>query len=67
MNVSVNVAYRIRPDLGTLQAEKPAFQILAEVAGGTTVTIDGRKMTLSGAAASRTWTSPRSAPASPAT
>ncbi len=48
VNVSVNVAYRIRPDLGTLQADKPSFQILAEVAGGTTVTIDGRKMALSG-------------------
>jgi hypothetical protein len=48
VNVSVNVAYRIRPDLATLQAEKPAFQILAEVAGGTTVTIDGHAMTISG-------------------
>jgi hypothetical protein len=48
VNVSVNVAYRIRPDLGTLGAERPSFQILAEVAGKTTVTIDGRKMALSG-------------------
>jgi hypothetical protein len=48
VGVSVNVAYRIRPDLATLQAEKPAFQILAEVATGTSVTIDGRPMTISG-------------------
>ncbi len=48
VNVSVNVAYRIRPDLGTLQSEKPSFQILAEVAEGTTVTIDGRKMAIAG-------------------
>ncbi len=47
VGLSVNVAYRVRPDLGTLQAEKPAFQILAEVASGTTVSIDGRPMTLS--------------------
>jgi hypothetical protein len=47
VNVNVNVAYRIRPDLATLQSERPAFQILAEVAGKTTVTIDGRKMALS--------------------
>jgi hypothetical protein len=46
--VSLNVAYRIRPDLTTLQSEKPAFQILAEVASGTAVTIDGRKMAISG-------------------
>jgi len=46
--VTLNVAYRIRPDLGTLQSEKPAFQILAEVASGTVVTIDGRKMALQG-------------------
>jgi hypothetical protein len=48
VNVSVNVGYRLRPDLGTLQADKPAFQILAEVAAGTTVTIDGRPMAIAG-------------------
>ncbi len=48
VSLSVNVAYRIRPDLATLQSEKPAFQILAEVASGTAVTIDGRKMALAG-------------------
>jgi hypothetical protein len=46
VNVSVPVAYRVRSDLATLQAERPAFQILAEVAGGTSVTIDGRKMAI---------------------
>ena len=48
VGVSVNVGYRIRPDLATLQADRPSFQILAEVAGGTTVTIDGRKLAISG-------------------
>jgi hypothetical protein len=48
VGVSINVAYRIRPDLATLQADKPSFQIVAEVAGGTSVTIDGRKMALAG-------------------
>jgi hypothetical protein len=46
VGVSVNVAYRIRPDLAALQAERPAFQILAEAASGTTVSIDGRKLPL---------------------
>lgn len=48
VGVTVNVAYRIRPDLASLQAERPAFQIIAEVATGTTVTIDGHKLPLAG-------------------
>ncbi len=47
VNVNVNVGYRIRSDLATLQADRPAFQIVAEVAAGTSVTIDGHKMPLS--------------------
>ncbi|APR85066.1 Hypothetical protein A7982_10415 [Minicystis rosea] len=48
VGVVVNVAYRIRPDLAALQAERPAFQIITEAAAGTTVTIDGRKLPLAG-------------------
>jgi hypothetical protein len=47
VGVTVSVAYRVRPDLATLQAERPAFQVLAEAAPGTTITIDGRKVPLS--------------------
>ncbi|MFT3775122.1 MAG: zinc ribbon domain-containing protein [Minicystis sp.] len=46
VGVAVNVAYRIRPDLASLQAERPAFQIIAEAATGTTISIDGRKLPL---------------------
>jgi hypothetical protein len=46
VSVVVHVAYRIRPDLAALQAERPAFQIVAEAASGTTVTIDGRPVPL---------------------
>lgn len=46
IGVSVHVAYRIRPDLASLQAEQPAFQIVAEAATGTVVTIDGKKLPL---------------------
>ena len=48
MRVNVNVSHRIRPDLATLQADKPSFQIIAEVATGTTVSVDGRPMTIAG-------------------
>jgi hypothetical protein len=48
VRVNVNVSHRIRPDLATLQADKPSFQIIAEVATGTTVTVDGRPMTIAG-------------------
>jgi len=47
VGVTVNVAYRVKPDLATLQAERPAFQILAEASPGTTITVDGRKVSLS--------------------
>ena len=48
VGVTVNVAYRIRPDLASLQAERPAFQIIAEVAAGTSVAIDGHTLALAG-------------------
>lgn len=46
VSVVVHVAYRIRPDLAALQAERPAFQIVAEAASGTKVSIDGRDVPL---------------------
>ena len=46
VGVMVHVAYRIRPDLAALQAERPAFQITVEASSGTTVTIDGQKLPL---------------------
>lgn len=46
VGVTVHVAYRIRPDLSALQAEKPAIQIVAEATTGTTVTVGGRKIPL---------------------
>lgn len=48
VGVTLNVAYRIRPDLSTLQAERPAIQIIAEAATGTAITLDGKPMQLSG-------------------
>jgi hypothetical protein len=48
VHVMVNVAYRIRPDLGTLQGERPSIQIVAEAARGTTIALDGKPMQLSG-------------------
>jgi hypothetical protein len=48
VGVTLNVAYRIRPDLSTLQADKPAIQIIAEAAAGTSITLDGKPMQLSG-------------------
>ncbi len=46
--IPIQVGYRIRPDLATLQAERPSFQIVAEAPGGASVTLDGKKLQLSG-------------------
>lgn len=48
VGVAVNVAYRIRPDLTALQADRPSFQIVAEAARGTMVAIDGKPVQLAG-------------------
>jgi hypothetical protein len=48
VGVTLNVAYRIRPDLSTLQAERPTIQIIVEAARGTSVTIGGKAMQLAG-------------------
>lgn len=46
--VSVGVAYRIRPDLATLQGERPTLQVVVEAMGGTEVLLDGKALSLSG-------------------
>jgi hypothetical protein len=46
VGVVVNVAYRIRPDLSTLQADHPSIQIVAEAARGTTIAVNGRTLPL---------------------
>jgi hypothetical protein len=48
VGVMLNVAYRIRPDLSSLEAERPAIQIIAEAASGTRISVDGKPMQLSG-------------------
>jgi hypothetical protein len=48
VSVPVNVAYRIHPDLKSLDAERPSFQIVAEAAKGTAITVDGRALPLAG-------------------
>ncbi|HVY48540.1 MAG TPA: hypothetical protein VHB21_21775, partial [Minicystis sp.] len=45
-NVSVHVGYRIRPDLGTLEGDRPAISIVAEAARGTTMLLDGKPLAL---------------------
>jgi hypothetical protein len=48
LGIIVNVAYRIRPDLASLQADHPSIQVVAEAAAGTSVSINGRTLPLSG-------------------
>ncbi|EYF08635.1 Large tegument protein [Chondromyces apiculatus DSM 436] len=45
--ISVDVAYRISPDLATLQGEKPVLQVSVEALAGTEVTLDGKPLALS--------------------
>ncbi|MEJ7729916.1 MAG: hypothetical protein WKG00_11915 [Polyangiaceae bacterium] len=46
VSVQVPVAYRIRPELSTLQGERPAIQVVIEAVDGTTVAIDGKPVPL---------------------
>ncbi len=39
LRVVVHVAYRVRPDLATLQGDRPAISIVADAAHGTTVAL----------------------------
>jgi hypothetical protein len=53
VGVSIHVAYRIRPDLGTLQGERPSIQVVVEASAGTQVLLDGKELALSGGRAIR--------------
>ncbi|WP_437478718.1 zinc ribbon domain-containing protein [Sorangium sp. So ce1014] len=46
VGVSIHVAYRIRPDLGTLQGERPSIQVVVEASKGTQVILDGKEVAL---------------------
>lgn len=46
--LNVYLPYRIRPELGTLQGEKPAIQVVVETAPGSRVTLDGKPIPLVG-------------------
>jgi len=46
--LTVNVAYRIRPDLALLQSDKPSIQIVAEASRGTGVSVDGKPLEIAG-------------------
>lgn len=46
VGVVVPLGYRIRPDLATLQGERPAIQIVVEAPQGTRVTLGGRPVAL---------------------
>ncbi|MGK3991777.1 zinc-ribbon domain-containing protein [Sorangium sp. So ce1024] len=48
VGVSIHVAYRIRPDLGTLQGERPSIQVVVEASKGTQVILDGKEVALAG-------------------
>ena len=48
LGIVVNVAYRIRPDLASLQADHPSIQIVAEAAAGTSISINGHALSLAG-------------------
>jgi hypothetical protein len=46
VGVDVPLGYRIRPDLETLQGERPAIQIVVEAQPGTSVTLAGKPVAL---------------------
>jgi hypothetical protein len=47
VGVNLPLGYRIRPDLETLQGERPAIQIVVEAQPGTSVTLGGKPVALS--------------------
>jgi len=46
VSLAVRVAYRIRPDLTTLEADRPSLQIVIEAMEGATVSLDGEDVPL---------------------
>jgi hypothetical protein len=55
VRVNVQIAYRIKPDLTTLQGEHPAIQVVVEAVSGTTVTLDGQPLALANGRATQTF------------
>ncbi|MBL8739918.1 MAG: hypothetical protein JNK04_02455, partial [Myxococcales bacterium] len=54
VSLKVRVAYRIRPDLTTLEADRPSLQIVIEAMEGATVSLDGEDVPLRGGHAIKT-------------
>lgn len=46
LSVPVSIAYRIRPDLLTLQGERPSIQVVIEAVAGTSIALDGKNIPL---------------------
>jgi hypothetical protein len=53
--VVVHLPYRIRPELGTLQGERPSIQVVVEASPGARVTLEGRQVPLVGGRAVETF------------
>ncbi len=52
--VTARIAYRIRPDLTMLEADRPAIQIVVEAMGGSKVSLDGDEIPMRDGRAIRT-------------
>jgi hypothetical protein len=48
VQAAVDVAYRIRPDLATLDGERPAIQIVVQATPGARIALDGQAVTMTG-------------------
>lgn len=46
VSLVVRVAYRVRPELGTLDGDKPSLQIVVDAMPGSTVTLEGEEVPL---------------------
>lgn len=54
VHLSVQVSYRVRPDLSPLLGQRPSLQVVVEAIDGTHVEIDGREVPLVGGRAVHT-------------
>lgn len=53
VSLAVRVAYRVRPELGTLDGDKPSIQIVVDAMAGSRVTLDGEEVPLRDGRAAR--------------